>query len=147
MLTAMTLALARAAHPQNFNVDYYVAAATIIPVLFVALAVEGNTYKELLASISAASDRWFADRRLGRLLAVLWREILAGLVLAAGLLGEFLALDALQAHSAAGMEIYGTRIALIILVFAVVAGPAVAFFKAGVTSSATTELAPAARQP
>ena len=56
MLAAMTLALA--AHPAAhaalpFNAPFYATAATIIPVLFLALAIQGNLYGDLLKTAAA----------------------------------------------------------------------------------------------
>ncbi len=53
----MTLALARAAaEGSGFNQNFYVAAATLIPVLFIALAVEGRFIRALLSASSWATD-------------------------------------------------------------------------------------------
>ncbi len=124
--TVITLAIAAHAatpKPVAFNSIFYTAVAGIIPVLFVALTVEGGTYKDLIKSITDATKP----------LAIIWREVIAGLILAAGLYGELAALAALQAGRAGGWEIFPVRLSLIILVFAAGAGPAVAFFRAGVT--------------
>jgi len=53
----MILALARAAtEGSRFNQNFYVAAATLIPVLFIALAVEGRFIRALLSASSWATD-------------------------------------------------------------------------------------------
>ena len=44
----MTLALAAATHAQHYNADFYTVAATVIPVLFLAVAVQGPAYEGLL---------------------------------------------------------------------------------------------------
>jgi heme O synthase-like polyprenyltransferase len=54
MLAAMTLVLAAPA----FNGLFYATAATIIPVLFLALAVQGATYRDLMAAAQAARKRY-----------------------------------------------------------------------------------------
>jgi integrase len=43
----LALALAPAAKPQPFNADFYSVAATVIPVLFHAIAVQGRIYDEV----------------------------------------------------------------------------------------------------
>lgn len=53
----MTLALAHAAaEGSGFNPNFYVAAATLIPVLFIALAFEGRFISALLKASSWAID-------------------------------------------------------------------------------------------
>jgi len=44
----MTLALAASTHAQHYNADFYTVAATVIPVLFLAVAVQGPAYDGLL---------------------------------------------------------------------------------------------------
>jgi hypothetical protein len=53
----MTLALARAvAEGSGFNKDFYAASATLIPVFFIALAVEGRFIRVLLSASQKATD-------------------------------------------------------------------------------------------
>lgn len=66
MLTGMINALALTARDQPFNGLFYATAATAIPVLFLAIAVQGTTYENLLAS---------SARMAGPLLRNLWRLI------------------------------------------------------------------------
>jgi hypothetical protein len=58
MMTAMTshalLEHAAAANPPPFNGLFYATAATIIPVLFLAIAVQGTTYQDLLNVVLTA---------------------------------------------------------------------------------------------
>jgi hypothetical protein len=35
-------------HPDTFNADFYLAAATVIPILLLALTLQGRTFEELL---------------------------------------------------------------------------------------------------
>jgi hypothetical protein len=60
----MTAALARTA-ASDFNGDFYVAVATLIPVLFLALAVEGRFIKTLLGASS------WAMKKLGEVVGAL----------------------------------------------------------------------------
>lgn len=56
----MILVLARASTDTGFSVaDFYVAIVTIIPVLFLALAVEGHFINDLLKAFMWAEDAWF----------------------------------------------------------------------------------------
>ena len=48
MTSLASLAHAAAPAPRAFNHDFYVTAATVIPVLFLALAVQGRVYEGLL---------------------------------------------------------------------------------------------------
>jgi hypothetical protein len=52
----MILAIA-AAKAQPFNADLYTVAATVIPVLFLAIAVQGNAYDEFLRLLVSATRR------------------------------------------------------------------------------------------
>jgi hypothetical protein len=50
--------------PHTLNSDFYVAAATIIPLLFIALAVEGHLIQELLAAFSWTTRTWLTRAAL-----------------------------------------------------------------------------------
>jgi hypothetical protein len=58
MLTTMPAALAHAPAAVPFNANFYITAATVIPVLFLAIAVQGRTYENLLKAFSDAFRRW-----------------------------------------------------------------------------------------
>ena len=96
--TVITLAIAAHAatpKPVAFNSIFYTAVAGIIPVLFVALTVEGGTYKDLIKSITDATTP----------LAIIWREVIAGLILAAFFLHRYCAaFFSLQAGPAGGCQ-------------------------------------------
>jgi hypothetical protein len=52
-MTSLGLAADAAAPP--FNANFYIVAATVIPVLFIAIIVQGGGYQEMLrTSLSAA---------------------------------------------------------------------------------------------
>ena len=52
MLTRMSsIALAHASHPAPFNVNFYVVAATVIPVLILAIGIMGNQQAVLLRDV------------------------------------------------------------------------------------------------
>jgi hypothetical protein len=51
---------------KSFNSDFYVVCATVIPVLFLALAVQGDSYQALLdASLKAAITKAKAKAKAG----------------------------------------------------------------------------------
>lgn len=64
MLAGMILALTHGPAAQPFNGLFYATVATIIPVLFLVLAVQGGTYLNLLEATTRASERW-AEAAIG----------------------------------------------------------------------------------
>lgn len=94
----MTFALAHAATVQPFNETYYATVAAVIPVLFIAITVPGGAYGKLgraYRSIPArVRDKDLAELTRRGLLTV------AILVVLAGVLGEGVALHALESRSA-----------------------------------------------
>lgn len=114
----MTLAitLADAAKPQAFNADFYTVAATVIPVLFLALTLQGDFWKTLLRGMldhrinqpplrfrgvvrrPACLGAYFADNKDRIAFQVAWFTFLALFV------GEILALVSL----AYGHAVWGT---------------------------------------
>src|SRR5258708_6016603 len=58
MLSKMPLALAHGQPAPPFNADFYSVAATVIPVLFLAVAVQGHAYQDLLSSATDAGRRF-----------------------------------------------------------------------------------------
>jgi len=55
------VALAHAAKPRPFNADFFTVAATVIPVLFLAIAVQGATLDDI-RTVSARVNMRSADR-------------------------------------------------------------------------------------
>ena len=76
--------------PDISSPDFYITAATIIPVLFLALVLEGGLWKWIQEQISDASDPPTAIRVFVSLL-----QVFAVFVLIAGALGEMTELYAL----------------------------------------------------
>ena len=103
MLAAMTLALAHGYPAPPFSPLFYATIATIIPVLFLAITLQGDTYKTLLRTYSAAWRRLFAAIVGAVIPAVLggkfvWRKIVAlPILIALGALAEGVALTILIA--------------------------------------------------
>lgn len=130
---------ARAAAPA-FNGLFYATAATIIPVLFLAIAVQGPLYGDLLKAFEAALRR-LREHRAGssprRLVLRLW----IGSVLASGAAvailivtvgGEIEALVSLNVGRAYG-DPHAAIAAAVLLTAAAAIGPALAFARLMVT--------------
>jgi hypothetical protein len=144
MLAAMS-SLASLAHgapaaAPAFNGLFYATAATIIPVLFLAIAVQGPLYGDLLRAFDAALRR-FRQHKAGssppRLVLRLW----IGSVLASGAAvailivtvgGEIEALISLNVQRAYG-DPHAAIAAAILLTGAAAIGPALAFARQMVT--------------
>jgi hypothetical protein len=124
---------ARAAAPA-FNGLFYATAATIIPVLFLAIAVQGPLYSDLLKAFDAVLRR-FREHKAGssspRLLLRLWiGSVLASSAAVAILIvtvgGEIEALLSLNAQRAYG-DPHAAIAAAVLLTIAAAIGPALAF--------------------
>jgi hypothetical protein len=128
-----------------FNTEFYATAATIIPVLFLAVAVQGNTYDVLIRALGTSRGR-MRDRRSPlpqRLVALVATEatfLLACAILIYGALNEGIAVYALYKQKAE--EPAATLFAVIFLVAVSAAGPTLAFLRA---ATGTTQ--PEARRP
>lgn len=124
---AMILALAHGRPAPQFNGLFYATAATVIPVLFLAIAVQGRVYEDLLKLIDSRTRR--ARGKKTTMLEGAPVGWLAGAATAIPLLaaaGEILAVLSL-AHAGAlpgAGAISGT--AVIIMTIAAATGPAVA---------------------
>jgi hypothetical protein len=112
--------------PKTFNSDFYVVCATVIPVLFLAVAVQGNAYKAVLdaamkAARTNANDGWL--RQMSALARSRTLQIIGYFIWSAGAIGEILALQVLyQDHESPGSRIT-VFLATIVLVVAAAAGP------------------------
>ena len=138
MLTAMTLALAHGHAAPPFNADFYTAAATIIPVLYLALAIQGPAYDALLKSYTdrfadAAAlihaRNWrlpgYATRRavIRAVIASVWAPTGAFIILSFGVYGEGQAVISLYARRAEGSP-SDVLTSLLVMILAAAAGPA-----------------------
>jgi hypothetical protein len=130
---------ARAAAPA-FNGLFYATAATIIPVLFLAIAVQGPLYGDLLKAFDAALRR-FREHKAGasprRLVLRLWiGSVLASSAAVAILIvtvgGEVEALVSLNVQRAYG-DPHAAIAAAVLLTAAAAIGPALAFARLMVT--------------
>ena len=78
-----------------FDSDFYVVCATVIPVLFLALAVQGDAFKSLLDAALKARMTKPGDSRVRKLVAIARAKILQEVgyfIWLAGAIGECLAL-------------------------------------------------------
>jgi hypothetical protein len=98
------IALAHATSvPQPFNGAFYSTIATIVPVMYLALAVQGRVFTDLLAAFTANADRLSKDPRsqapgfpgTGLATAASIPLLAATLILIAGAGAEILAIIAL----------------------------------------------------
>lgn len=107
---------------KNFNPDFYVTCATVIPVLYLALVVQGSTYQAMLRrAVHAAHTR---SRRAAL------RPLGAYLVVAAGALGEVFALVALFMGSDTESMRVSVLIMTLIMVAVAGAGPTFRWWRA-----------------
>jgi hypothetical protein len=152
----MAIALAAAHHQATFNGLYYATIATVIPVLFVAVAVQGPAYANLLQQAhrvnqvgKSAKDELggsLPDEVSAPLLRAL-RTIVeaitltAYLLIAAGILGEITAIIALYRERASGTFGLITLTATIMLLLAGAFGPFCALVKAMWDTSGWSDLA------
>lgn len=56
MLSVMTLALAHSHAVPAFNGLYYATIATVIPVLFLAIAIQGNLFRDLIEASARSAE-------------------------------------------------------------------------------------------
>jgi hypothetical protein len=124
-----------AAAAPAFNTAFYATAATVIPVLFLAIAVQGRALETVTrAATSAAHDYQRARRSRARLKAVTahFRALLtvavASLIVIDGVAGEMIAIVALQNRKGGAETFVAT--AIVVLTFAAAATPAVTFGRA-----------------
>jgi hypothetical protein len=133
--TALAHAATTAPPPMTAaTIAFYATAATIIPVLYIAIAVQGPAYQNL---ISAMAD---IDRRRDSNPQGYWRPILltavsavlfvaAVLILTYGVLSEIDAIYALYQQQARNSTAQAVLIGVIILTIATAAGPALTFVR------------------
>jgi hypothetical protein len=117
---ALTAHTAKAAAPA-FNADFYIAVVTVIPVLYIALAVQGHSQDILMR----AAKRGLRSTRTTDQLTGAFLEVLAGMIVMLGAGAEAIALTALYVgHNIAYSAplIFWT---VIFLVAAVAAGPVI----------------------
>ena len=123
---------------KHFPSDFYVTCATVIPVLFVAIAVQRGPYKLFLhASMAAirataAVSRVSRRRALPKLAWAMLIRISAYVIVICGFYGELYALMALYSSSETSGQRVTVFVMTLILLFAAIAGPLWEYTKAGV---------------
>lgn len=124
MLPSKTEAKGTLKMNRSFNADFYVVAATVLPVLYLAVVLEGSLYRELL---HRAEKAWVILKRPYEVY-IFWR-LIAYAIWSLWVTGEVLAVCALyERTSIVGFSGPLVFSALIVLVVAVTAGPAWAFY-------------------
>jgi hypothetical protein len=105
----------------SFNADFYVVAATILPVLYLALVLQGGTYEKLL---SRSEEAW-RNAKLPYEVYVFWR-LAAYALWSLWLTGEAASIWALYTRS----DIPGSivLVPLAFLILALTAGPVATWF-------------------
>jgi hypothetical protein len=88
-------------HHDTFNADFYVVAATVIPVLYLALTLQGSTFESLLAGWESNMRANARHARLNRAVLMMF-PVLAYLLMVTGYAGELAAIFALYNRSSSG---------------------------------------------
>jgi hypothetical protein len=136
MLAGMT-SLAFTAHsvpvlPPSFNANFYIAAATVIPVLFLAIAVQGRSYENLMKAFSDAFRRWMVPGKWVRSLPAAVIALAASVAASAMLysaVAEILAIYALYQQQARSATAQTVLLAVTFMVIMTAAAPALAFYR------------------
>jgi hypothetical protein len=104
-------------HHDTFNADFYVTAATVIPILYLALTLQGQTYEQILTRVKASSStRSWKD---GLVLISLF--IVGTLIVFYAILGELLAIIAIYERKPPTENGGGTNVLVsMLMLFAVV---------------------------
>lgn len=79
----------------TFNSDFYVTAATVIPVLYLALTLQGSAIRDLMAQWRTVNNQEWTFKDQARAVGMAMFCIAAGGVVIFGLVGEYSALQAL----------------------------------------------------
>ncbi len=116
----------------TFNRDFYTTITTVIPVLYLALTVQGPLYSSMLrrawSGLLRKERDWELSLRLLRVTISVGLIIAAVVILAAGLGGEILAIFALYNGSGAQAGPW-VLLSVIALVVATAVGPFWAFLR------------------
>jgi hypothetical protein len=116
----------------TFNRDFYATIATVIPVLYLALTVQGQLYGDMLGrawrGLLRKERDWGVSLRPLRLAIPVGLIVAAVAILAAGLGGEILAIFALYNASGARAGPW-VLLSVLVLVVAAAVGPLWAFLR------------------
>lgn len=122
------------APPPPFNSNFYFAAATIIPILFLAIAVQGRGYQNLLTILTPLNQQLDRDdspwyKHVAAIAAVLVVGAIAFLILAYGVLGEIESVIALYRQKTGYNTGSIVLTGVIILIIATATGPTLMFLR------------------
>jgi hypothetical protein len=130
---------------KHFPSDFYVTCATVIPVLFLAYAVQGRVYVSLLRAsfsgmrASLPSAKVNTRRWRGALAGPLLLRSVAYAIVLAGAYGEFSALSALYSGSEQPGQRVQVFVMTLVLLVAVVVGPLWTYAKLSVAEDMFAE--------
>jgi len=119
----------------TFNADFYVVAATVIPLLYITLTLQGTTYEKLLKHMKSSYDdpgsSWVSWPNLIFQISR-WSLFfyLSYLVSVAGIMCEVTAISALYTRSASTFFQVATLLSTWLLIFAIGIDPAQRFIAA-----------------
>jgi hypothetical protein len=113
-------------HQDAFNKDFYVTAATVIPLFYLALTLQGQTFERIIVrSIKEINRRTTSWRQAVFNLISVFVLGLAGIVIvSSGIAGESGAILALYNQSSSRTTDQLVLLSLFVLLIAVVTGPA-----------------------
>jgi hypothetical protein len=107
-----------------FNANFYIGVSTIIPILFLALAVQGTQYEDAIRTRITVLRASRHDRWLRKIAVLVMGYLFVIAVLVAGFSGEAVAINALYYSRDDTIQRGWARLATLFLLLAVVARPA-----------------------
>lgn len=114
----------------HFNSDFYITVATVIPVLFLAIVVQGPTYERMFESAARSTLRFGHHPNFVDLLVAVVSSLLvliAFLIVFVGGFGEVIAIYTLyQGHDDSGTRSM-VYLATVFLIIVAVAGPLLSY--------------------
>lgn len=125
-------------HQDTFNADFYITAATVIPLLYITLTLQGSTYEDYITQMKATHERLYrtlpietsARRAISGLVKFVSLYFATAAIWFAGLFGELAAILSLVSRSAdPGRELF-TLTSIVALLFLVAARPVWHFYRA-----------------
>lgn len=121
-------------HQDTFDANFYIVAATIIPVLFLALTLQGSTYEALLTNWHGIVKKTLELSRARANLYDVLIYLVAGFVPVSGFLGELQAVFALYEGHATNNTKQFIFISIIVLLSATAFIPSFRFAKTMITT-------------
>lgn len=118
-------------HKDTFNADLFITAATVIPVLYLALTLQGQTYERVVNRLAKAMGKQETRREemISYPLGMMYFAASAA-IFTSGAIGEWLALWGLYNESASVTTEKWLILFLMVLIIAVVADPIIRFIMA-----------------